>query len=202
MDAVLRCKVSLLTLLCVCPQVYRAPVYRSGLLPPFECRVTKKWQAQLQKDSLKSSLRRSCGLQLPGAEACEGWVPMGANPPPAAAGAEHQDVGLSRPYVMLLASCGAGCVVVPVVLTLLSLLLLCSYPTVCTAYLGFMVVAGLVPLAKRGPWATRFARDMCNSAYEWIQLRIICNEAKFNLKAPYVIGAISAVAAPSAHGLS
>ena len=98
---------------------------------------------------------------------------------------------LSQAYSMFCVSCAAGCVVVPAILIGLAILTLPS--KLSTAFLALMVVAALVPIAPRGKWATMFARDMCNAAYNWFSLRIICNEEQFQKQGPYILGGHHAV---------
>lgn len=94
---------------------------------------------------------------------------------------------LSQPYAMFCVSCAAGCVVVPTILVVIALATLPS--KVSTAFLALMVIMAVVPIAPRGRLATRFAHDMCDAAYTWFSLRIICNEDHFQEKGPYILGA-------------
>jgi hypothetical protein len=78
---------------------------------------------------------------------------------PASEQEKHETVELSRPYVMFLVSCAAGCVVVPVILITVAVVTLPNW--LSTAFLGLMAMLAVVPLTEPGPWAKAFARDMC-----------------------------------------
>jgi hypothetical protein len=100
---------------------------------------------------------------------------------------EKDKSAFSTMFKMFFASFGAGSVVLPILLILVSVVTLPN--PLSTAYLGLMLLLALIPIAPRGPLATRFTRNMCMAASSWLSLRVICNETKFTTKGPYVIGA-------------